>query len=96
MILYIFIVFNKFINVDINLLLAIKYQNKTRADKQKDIYHALVKVGMGGYEHEKIYNLSGGEQQRIALARVIFKESKIILIGEPTGNLDPVNKYSTS
>lgn len=77
--------------VEKNLLLAIKYQNKSRAEKQKDIYKALVEVGMGGFEHEKIYNLSGGEQQRIALARVILKESNLILTDEPTGNLDPKN-----
>ena len=42
-------------------------------------------------KQEKIYNLSGGEQQRIALARVILKESSLILTDEPTGNLDPEN-----
>jgi putative ABC transport system ATP-binding protein len=77
--------------VEKNLLLAIKYQNKSRAEKQKAIYNALVDVGMGGFEHELIYNLSGGEQQRIALARVILKDSNVILTDEPTGNLDPKN-----
>ena len=50
------------------------------------------KVGLENYEKRKIYELSGGEQQRVAIARVILKPSKIILADEPTGSLDEKNR----
>ena len=41
--------------------------------------------------NQKVYTLSGGEQQRIALARIILKKPDIIFADEPTGSLDPEN-----
>lgn len=52
---------------------------------------ALKYVGMTGCEDDKVYTLSGGEQQRIALARVLMKRSNIIFADEPTGSLDRKN-----
>lgn len=52
---------------------------------------ALEQVGMNGKENNKIYQLSGGEQQRIALARLMMKKCSLILADEPTGSLDPEN-----
>ncbi len=48
----------------------------------------LKKVGLSGYENRKINQLSGGEQQRIAIARTLLKSPDIIFADEPTGNLD--------
>lgn len=42
--------------------------------------------------HQKVSELSGGEQQRIAVARAILKPSQLILADEPTGSLDPENR----
>jgi putative ABC transport system ATP-binding protein len=56
------------------------------------IENALTDVGLQGYENKKIYQLSGGEQQRVALARIMIKPSKIILADEPTGSLDAENR----
>ncbi|MGT2803202.1 ATP-binding cassette domain-containing protein [Streptococcus henryi] len=56
-----------------------------------DIKFALSQVGLEGYWKEKIYTLSGGEQQRVAMARLLLKKSNIILADEPTGSLDKQN-----
>lgn len=74
-----------------NLLLALEYSNKTKSEKYVLINKALEKVGLSNYEEKRIYSLSGGEQQRVALSRVILKKGNIILADEPTGNLDENN-----
>lgn len=58
------------------------------------IQEALKKVGMEGKENQKVYQLSGGEQQRIALARLMIKKCSVILADEPTGSLDRENAKS--
>jgi len=55
------------------------------------VEEALRKVGLEDKENCKVYKLSGGEQQRVALARVMMKKSKMILADEPTGSLDVEN-----
>jgi len=73
-----------------NLAIALKYRGKV--NKQDEVERALQFVNLKGFEHKKIYELSGGEQQRIALARVIVKGCKYIFADEPTGNLDLKNR----
>ena len=48
-------------------------------------------VGIPDKANEKVYKLSGGEQQRVALARLLLKKCDIILADEPTGSLDSNN-----
>lgn len=55
------------------------------------IEEALQKVGLEDKLNSKVYTLSGGEQQRIALARLMIKKCKLILADEPTGSLDKEN-----
>lgn len=56
---------------------------------KKTITDVLEKVGLSSdYLHQKIYELSGGQAQRVAIARMLMKPCKIILADEPTGALD--------
>lgn len=57
-----------------------------------EIKQVLEDVGLKDVEYQKVYNLSGGEQQRVALARLMLKPCDIILADEPTGSLDAKNR----
>ena len=74
--------------VKFNLMLALHYVEASGQEKDEQIRQALASVGLEGYEDKRIYHLSGGEQQRVAIARCLLKPSDIILADEPTGNLD--------
>ena len=77
--------------VEYNLKMALAYHRGVRNKKQA-IKDALNQVGLKGYEKNRIHELSGGEQQRVAMARVLLKPSQLVLADEPTGNLDTQNR----
>ena len=77
-------------SVAYNLNLA--FDKEKKAVKDEKIQNALAKVGLIGYEQKKVFECSGGEQQRIAIARLLLKPCELILADEPTGSLDENNK----
>lgn len=74
-----------------NLKIALKYVKLKKNEKEELIKSALKSVDLEGYENRKVFGLSGGEQQRVAIARIMLKPSKIVLADEPTGSLDRDN-----
>ena len=73
-----------------NLLFVLKatgWNNKQKADDR--INEVLQKVGLGTKGFKMPHELSGGEQQRLAIARALLNEPELILADEPSGNLDP-------
>ncbi|MBQ8998261.1 MAG: ABC transporter ATP-binding protein [Clostridium sp.] len=73
-----------------NLDIALEYVKSNNKKELKE--EALKKVGLLHKLNSKVFELSGGEQQRIALARLMIKENNIILADEPTGSLDASNR----
>ena len=61
---------------------------KKAEDRDKRIDEVLADVGMTTKAHKRPHQLSGGEQQRIAIARALLNRPEVILADEPTGNLD--------
>lgn len=78
--------------VKYNLLLALKYVNCDKKEKIQKIKIVLEQLGLEEKLDSKVSELSGGEQQRIAVARVILKPSCLVLADEPTGSLDTTNR----
>jgi len=73
-----------------NLLFVLKATGWTEKEEiQNKIDEVLDKVGMKAYIDKMPHQLSGGEQQRIAIARALLNNPEFILADEPTGNLDP-------
>lgn len=62
---------------------------RSKADKEQRIEEVLRQVGMQNKSYKMPHELSGGEQQRIVIARALLNNPDIILADEPTGNLDP-------
>lgn len=74
--------------VEENLVMALTFQKNTLKRKKENIKKSLISVGLHGFEHKKVFTLSGGEQQRVAIARAMIRNNSILLADEPTGSLD--------
>jgi len=76
--------------VDSNLEFALKATGWKNKDEIKDrIAEVLEKVDLGYKGYKMPHQLSGGEQQRVVIARALLNDPEVILADEPTGNLDP-------
>ncbi len=74
--------------VDKNITFALEIQKMGREEMQKRVKDSLAEVKMEGYEDRYPREMSGGQQQRIALARMLAYRPKVFLMDEPLSNLD--------
>jgi cell division transport system ATP-binding protein len=76
-----------------NIAFAMEAVGKTNAEIASDVPHVLELVDLGNKMRHFPSQMSGGEQQRLSIARAIINQPEVIIADEPTGNLDPVNTY---
>jgi cell division transport system ATP-binding protein len=80
-------------NVYENIAFAMEAAGRNDDEIEADVPHVLELVDVG----KKIWNfpheLSGGEKQRVSIARAIVNQPDVVIADEPTGNLDPLNTY---
>lgn len=77
-------------NVYDNIAVGLRIRHVPEAAIREKITAALEVIGLSGYEKRKAKTLSGGEMQRVAIARAIVTDPAVLLLDEPTANLDPV------
>ena len=76
-----------------NIAFAMEAAGRDDSEIASDVPYILELVNLADKAHNFPDQLSGGEQQRIAIGRAIINQPELIIADEPTGNLDPINTY---
>ena len=76
-----------------NIAFAMEAVGKSDEEIATDVPHVLELVDLGHRLYHFPSQMSGGEQQRLAIARAIINQPELIIADEPTGNLDPINTH---
>lgn len=76
-----------------NIAFAMESLGRTDEEIAADVPHVLELVDLSNKTHHFPNQMSGGEQQRLAIARAIVNQPELIIADEPTGNLDPINTH---
>jgi len=74
-----------------NVAFGLKFRGTDTAQITQRVRSALELVGLSGFEERRAVTLSGGEMQRVAIARAMVTGPEVLLLDEPTANLDPVS-----
>lgn len=76
------------LNVEDNIALGLKFQNIDKEERKKTVNEYLEIIGLNKFRYSKPYELSGGMQQRVAIARSLANNPDVVLMDEPFGALD--------
>jgi taurine transport system ATP-binding protein len=82
----------EWMNVRKNVDFGPRMKGMGRAERDRITDHLLDTVGLGGFKDKAVYELSGGMQQRVALARCLANDPEVILMDEPLGALDALTR----